>query len=112
MAVFLCHLEEIAYLCTVELQDEFTAKMHSEFFVDEETDRKHRAGCVWRLLGFDATKADKSIGQRVTVWPMPIAGSGEVSGRTYTTTAKNEPQIWLFQNDSLPLHRTFLKFKT
>ncbi|MBR1792014.1 MAG: hypothetical protein IJ764_00025 [Bacteroidales bacterium] len=58
MAVFLCHLEEIAYLCTVELQDEFTAKMHSEFFVDEETDRKHRAGCVWRLLGFDATKAD------------------------------------------------------
>lgn len=42
----------------MELKDEFTAKMHSELSVDKETDMKHRAGCIWRLLGFDASKAD------------------------------------------------------
>ncbi len=33
------------------LQDELTAKMHSEFTVDEETDQKHRAGTTWGLIG-------------------------------------------------------------
>lgn len=38
--------------------DELTEKMHSEFTIDGETDRKHRAGCVWGVLGYDATKED------------------------------------------------------
>lgn len=42
----------------MELQEELTAKMHSEFTVDAETDRKHRAGCVWEVVGFDATRED------------------------------------------------------
>ena len=42
------------YLCT--MKDELTAKMHSEFTVSEETDLKHRAGCVWGVAGFDAPK--------------------------------------------------------
>ena len=40
------------------MEDEFTAKMHSEFIVDEETDKKHRAGCVWDVIGFNAPKED------------------------------------------------------
>ena len=38
------------------LYDEFTEKMHSEFTVDEETEKKLRAGSVWTLLGAEATK--------------------------------------------------------
>ena len=30
-----------------ELKDEFTEKMHSEFIIDAETEKCHRAGCVW-----------------------------------------------------------------
>lgn len=37
------------------LQDEFTQTMHKEFSIDEETEIKHRAGCVWTLLGKDYT---------------------------------------------------------
>lgn len=38
------------------MEDEFTAKMHSEFTIDEETDQKHRAGTTWGLVGFDAPR--------------------------------------------------------
>lgn len=40
------------------MEDEFTAKIHSEFSVSRETDLKHRAGCVWGVVGFNADKAD------------------------------------------------------
>jgi hypothetical protein len=42
----------------MKLKEELTEKMHSEFTIDEETDQKHRAGTVWTLVGFDATKED------------------------------------------------------
>ncbi len=38
--------------------DEFTEKMHSEFTVDEETEKQLRAGCVWTLLDSDSPKED------------------------------------------------------
>ena len=38
------------------MKEELTAKMHSEFTVDKETEQKHRAGCVWGVVGFDAPK--------------------------------------------------------
>lgn len=38
------------------MEEELTAKMHSEFTVSKETDQKHRAGCVWGLVGYDATR--------------------------------------------------------
>lgn len=41
-----------------ELKDEFTAKMHSEFTIDAETEKCHRAGCVWTGLKKDAPKED------------------------------------------------------
>lgn len=40
----------------LSMEDEFTEKMHSEFTVDDETDKKHRVGCVWRLIGFEPSK--------------------------------------------------------
>lgn len=59
VAVFHCYLEKNAYLCTMKrLKEELTEKMHSEFTVDKETDQKHRAGSVWTLLGFDASRKD------------------------------------------------------
>ena len=38
------------------MKEELTAKMHSEFTVSKETDQKHRAGCVWGLVGYDAPR--------------------------------------------------------
>ena len=38
------------------LQDELTAKMHSEYTISPETEIKHKAGCVWDILKWDATK--------------------------------------------------------
>lgn len=40
------------------MQDELTEKMHSEFTIDAETEKKHRAGCVWIVLGADATREE------------------------------------------------------
>ena len=40
------------------MQDELTTKMHSEFTIDAETEKRHRAGCVWLLLKADATKEE------------------------------------------------------
>lgn len=40
------------------MQDELTAKMHSEFTVDHETEKRHRAGCVWQVLNKDASKEE------------------------------------------------------
>lgn len=40
------------------MQDELTTKMHSEFTIDAETEKRHRAGCVWLLLNADATKEE------------------------------------------------------
>lgn len=42
----------------MKLKEELTEKMHSEFTVDAETEKKHRAGCVWGVAGFDAEKKD------------------------------------------------------
>lgn len=41
-----------------KLEDELTEKMHSEFTIDAETEIKHRAGTVWSLIGFDASKEE------------------------------------------------------
>ena len=38
------------------MKEELTEKMHSEFTVSKETDQKHRAGCVWGLVGYDAPR--------------------------------------------------------
>ena len=57
------------------MEDEFTAKMHSEFTIDEETDKKHRAGTTWKLIGFDAPKAE------IEHW-------AELYGTTYETCMK------------------------
>lgn len=57
------------------MEDEFTAKMHSEFTVDEETDQKHRAGTTWGLIGFDADEAS------IRHW-------AECYGTTYETCMK------------------------
>lgn len=40
------------------MEEELTAKMHSEFKVDATIDKRHRVGCVWRLVGFDAPKEE------------------------------------------------------
>lgn len=40
------------------MEDEFTAKMHSEFTIDEETDKQLRVGSVWKLVGFDAPREE------------------------------------------------------
>ena len=58
MAVFLGHLDKKHYLCTMQLKEELTEKMHSEFTVDDKTEKKHRAGCVWGVAGFDASRTD------------------------------------------------------
>ena len=39
------------------MEDELTAKMHSEFRVSKETDIRHRAGCLWAVL-HDIGKTD------------------------------------------------------
>ena len=31
--------------------DNFTADMHAELTIDAETELKHKAGCVWKILG-------------------------------------------------------------
>lgn len=36
--------------------EELTTKMHSEFSVSRETETCHRAGCVWLVVEFDASK--------------------------------------------------------
>lgn len=40
------------------MQDELTDKMHSEFTIDEEKEKKLRAGCVWNVLGADASREE------------------------------------------------------
>lgn len=32
------------------MQDELTARMHSEFTITPEQEIKHRAGCVWDVI--------------------------------------------------------------
>ncbi len=39
-----------------ELKEELTAKMHSEFTIDEDTKIKLAAGTVWDVVGFDCTE--------------------------------------------------------
>ena len=36
--------------------EELTTKMHSELSVSRETEVCHRAGCVWLVVNFDASK--------------------------------------------------------
>jgi len=38
------------------MEEQLTAKMHSEFSITKEQEQKHRAGCVWGVVGFDAPK--------------------------------------------------------
>ena len=33
------------------MKDEFTSAMHEELTIDSETELKHKAWCVWKLLG-------------------------------------------------------------
>ena len=43
------------------MKDEFTSAMHAEFTIDVETELKHKAACVWKLLGDNYTKNDLKI---------------------------------------------------
>lgn len=38
------------------MEEQLTAKMHSEFAISKETELKQRAGCVWDVVCFDAPK--------------------------------------------------------
>ena len=59
----------------IDMEDEFTAKMHSEFTIHEETDQKLRAGTTWGLVGFDADEVS------IRHW-------AELYGTTYETCMK------------------------
>ena len=37
------------------MEDELTEKMHSEFTIDAETDKKHKCFAVWQQVGINAT---------------------------------------------------------
>ena len=39
------------------MKDNFTAAMHEEFTIDAKTELKHKAMCVWKLLGSHYTHA-------------------------------------------------------
>ena len=39
------------------MTDNLTSDMHAEFTIDTETELKHKAGCVWKLLGSHYTQA-------------------------------------------------------
>jgi len=34
-----------------DMKDEFTAAMHEELTINAETEIKHKAACIWKLLG-------------------------------------------------------------
>ena len=38
------------------MKDEFTSAMHAEFTIGAETELKHKAACVWKLLGSHYTQ--------------------------------------------------------
>lgn len=38
------------------MEEQLTAKMHSEFSITKEQEQKQRAGCVWGVVTFDAPK--------------------------------------------------------
>lgn len=38
------------------MEEQLTAKMHSEFSITKEQEQKHRAGCVWDVVLFDAPR--------------------------------------------------------
>ena len=40
------------------MKDEFTSAMHAEFTIDAETELKHKAACVWKLLGENYTEEE------------------------------------------------------
>lgn len=40
----------------VEGREELTAKMHSEFKIDKETEIKHKAWTVWEIVGDNPTE--------------------------------------------------------
>ena len=39
------------------MTDNLTSDMHAEFKIDPATELKHKAGCVWKLLGPHYTQA-------------------------------------------------------
>lgn len=44
--------------CRFNMKDEFTAAMHAELTIDADTALKHKAACVWKLLGDNYTYDD------------------------------------------------------
>lgn len=40
------------------MKDNLTAAMHAEFIIDAATKIKHKAACVWKLLGASYTQAE------------------------------------------------------
>ena len=43
------------------MTDNLTSDMHAEFKVDPTTELKHKAGCVWKLLGENYTKDQLAV---------------------------------------------------
>ena len=40
------------------MQEELTTLMHSEFTIDKATEIRHKAGALWRVVGFDASEEE------------------------------------------------------
>lgn len=38
------------------MKDNLTTDMHAEFTIDAATEIKHKAACVWKLVGHDYSK--------------------------------------------------------
>ena len=43
------------------MTDNLTSDMHAEFKIDPATELKHKAGCVWKLLGENYTKDQLAV---------------------------------------------------
>lgn len=43
------------------MTDDLTTEMHAELTIDAATEIKHKAGCVWKLLGENYTKDQLSV---------------------------------------------------
>ena len=40
------------------MKDEFTIEMHAELTIETDTELRHKAACVWRLLGNNYSPED------------------------------------------------------
>jgi hypothetical protein len=50
-----------SFLLLISSPKLLTADMHAEFKVDPTTELKHKAGCVWKLLGENYTKDQLAV---------------------------------------------------